>query len=161
MKPYSIFIVLALAVPGLAQTFKLDSVVNPAGPGSLQANWSAARDGSPLLSWIETLKDGSYTLRYSIRRGSQWSEPKTIAARRKFFRHPAELPEVIMLSDGTVLAHWVENPKEESEAEFLYVSSSRDGEHWTAPALAHADKAMTTRIAKPRLTFIANGNNVF
>ena len=47
-----------------------------------------------------------------------------------------------MLSDGTLLAHWVENPKEESEAEFLYVAASRDGEHWTAPALAHADKSL-------------------
>jgi len=59
MNPYALFIVLVLAVQGSAQTLKLDSDVNPAGPGSLQANWSVTRDGSPLLSWIETLKDGS------------------------------------------------------------------------------------------------------
>ena len=142
MKLNALLMTLALAVPGLPQALKLESVMNPAGPGSLQANWSLTREGNALLSWLDAAKDGSYTLRYSIRRGAQWSEPKTIAARRKFFRHPAELPEVMTLNDGTLMAHWVENPVEESEAEFLYVSSSRDGEHWTAPALAHADKSM-------------------
>jgi hypothetical protein len=155
MKRCSWFMALALAIPSLAQTLKLDAVANPAAPGSLQPNWSATADGSPLLSWIETLKDGAYTLRYSIRRAGQWSAPRTIAAHRQFFRHPAELPEVIALSDGTLLAHWVENPAEGSEAEFLYVSASRDGEHWTAPALAHKDKSM---VQHGLASIVASGN---
>ena len=141
MKRCLFFAALALAAPGFAQTLKMESVPNPAGADSLQAAWSVTREGYPLLSWIETLKDGSYSLRYSIRKGAQWAEPRTVVAHRKFFRHPAELPEVITLSDGGFLAHWVEMPKEGSETEFLYVSASRDGEHWTAPVMAHKDQS--------------------
>ncbi|MEO8052434.1 MAG: hypothetical protein ABI833_18645 [Acidobacteriota bacterium] len=132
----------ALSLPALAQTFKVEPIANPSAAGSLQASWSMARDGSPLLSWIETQKDESYTLKYALRHGAQWSEPRTIAAHRQFFRQPAELPEVISLSDGTLLAHWVESPSEEGEAEFSYVSASHDGLHWSAPAIIHKDRSM-------------------
>jgi hypothetical protein len=123
----------ALALPAVGQAPKVESIPNPSALGSLQASWSTAADGSPLLSWIETQKDESYTLKYAVRKGSQWSEPRTIAAHRQFFRQPAELPEVISLSDGTLLAHWVEAPSEGSEAEFSYVAASHDGLRWTAP----------------------------
>ena len=101
-----------------------------------------ARDGSPLLSWIETQKDESYTLKYAVRHGSQWSEPRTIAAHRQFFRQPAELPEVISLADGTLVAHWVESPGGDSDAEFSYASVSHDGLRWTNPVLLHKDRSM-------------------
>src|SRR3954463_1975814 len=107
-----------LALPLLAQTAKVEPVTNPSAVGSLQASWSTARDGSPLLSWIETQKDESYTLKYAVRNGSAWSEPRVIAAHRPFFRQPAELPEVIALTDGTLVAHWVESPPEGEDAEF-------------------------------------------
>ena len=133
----------ALALPGLGQTLKVESVANPSSMGSLQASWSTAKDGGPLLSWIETQKDESYTLKYAVRHGAQWSEPRTIAAHRQFFRHPAEMPEVISLSDGTLVAHWVESPPSEgSEAEFSYVSVSHDGVKWTAPVMIHKDRSM-------------------
>ena len=141
MKRCLFFAALTLAVPGFAQTLKMEPVANPAGADSVQAAWSVTREGSPLLSWVETSKDDSYSLRYSIRRGAQWSQPRTVVANRKFFRHPAELPEVMTLSDGGFLAHWVEMPMEGSDTEFLYVSASRDGEHWTAPVMAHKDKS--------------------
>ena len=79
----------------LARHLKIDPVANPAGPGSSQVNWSVTQDGNPLMSWVE-----SDELRYSIRKGTQWSAPRTIAAKRHFFHHPAELPEVITMPDG-------------------------------------------------------------
>jgi hypothetical protein len=118
-----------------------ETLANPSGAGSLQANWSVMQDGSPLLSWIEKAKDGSYTLKYATRHGSAWSEPHAVAAGRHFFRHPAEVPEVITLPDGTFMAHWIETPKEESETEFAYVSASHDGVKWTTPVLAHKDRS--------------------
>src|SRR5271166_3802203 len=129
-----------LAAAGFGQTFKLDPTPNPSQPGSLQPNWSATPEGNPLLSWVEKAKDGSYSLRYAILRGSQWSEPRTVAAHRHFFRHPAEVPEVISLSGGSLLAHWVETRPESSEAEFVFVSASQDGMHWAQPVVAHKDR---------------------
>ena len=135
-------LVLISAISALAQTLQVENVPNPSNPGSLQANWTVTRDGKPLLSWVETGKDDSYTLKYSIRSGAQWSQPQTIASKRAFFRQPAELPGVVQLSDGTLLAHWVEMPEGADDAEFLYVTASKDGATWTKPILAHKDKSM-------------------
>jgi len=132
----SFILIVALALPGLAE-----SIPNPSGVGSLQASWSVTKDGSPLLSWIETEKDDSYTLKYAVRHGAQWTEPRTIAAHRQFFRQPAELPEVISLSDGTLVAHWVESPNDGSDTEFSYVSVAHDGLKWTAPVIIHKDRS--------------------
>jgi hypothetical protein len=131
-------LVLLLAVSGVTfgQTLKMEPMANPTGPGSSQVNLSLTQDGNALLSWVE-----SEELKYSIRRGTQWSEPRTIAAKRHFFHHPAELPEVIAMPGGSFLAHWIEAPKTESEAEFIYVSASRDGIKWTTPVMAHHDKS--------------------
>jgi BNR repeat-like domain len=144
MKKILLFLLCASSVPFGHVAFGQkapEPIANPAGNGSLQPDWSVTQDGSPLLSWIEKAKDGSYTLKYAIRHGAAWSEPRTVAAGRHFFRHPAEVPEVITLPDGTFMAHWIETPKEESEAEFAYVSASHDGVKWTVPALAHKDRS--------------------
>ena len=82
-------LVLLLAVSGgmFGQTLKVEPAANPTGAGSSQVNLSLTQDGSALLSWVE-----SDQLRYSIRKGTQWSEARTIAAHRNFFHHPAEMP---------------------------------------------------------------------
>jgi hypothetical protein len=130
-------LVLVLAAPLLAaQTLKMEPLANPAGPNSSQVNWSVTQDGNALMSWVE-----SDVLKYSIRKGAQWSEPRTIASKRHFFHHPAELPEVISMPNGAFMAHWIETPKPDSEAEFVYVSASRDGIKWTAPASGQRDKS--------------------
>jgi len=142
MKLHFAMIMIATAAPLLAQVPTVDRATSPAGPESLQANWSNAADGSPLLSWIETSEDGFDSLHYAIHRTSGWSEVRTVATKRHMFHHAAELPEVIALSGGTLVAHWVELPKEDSEAEFLYFSISADGVRWSSPRIAHRDKSL-------------------
>lgn len=136
MRKKTLLLLPALGVSLFGQTLKVVPAANPTGPNSSQVNWSVTQDGNALLSWVE-----SEELKYSIRKGGQWSEPRTIAAHRNFFHHPAEVPEVISMPGGSLLAHWIEAPKTESEAEFIYVSSSRDGIKWTTPAMAHHDKS--------------------
>jgi hypothetical protein len=139
MSNYTILILLC--AHGFAQTLTPSMVPNPAPPGSIQANWATAADRSVLLSWVVPGTAGSSSLQYAIRRGSQWSDVRTIAANRRFFRHPAELPELVSLSDGTLIAHWVENGSQESDAEYIFVSTSRDGVHWNPPLMAHRDRS--------------------
>ena len=133
-------ILCLFALPGFGQTLKLESIANPSALGSLQAHWGLTADGSPLLSWVEGA-NGSYSLRYAIRQGNAWTETRTIVAGRHLWRHPAELPEVVTLNDGTLLAHWVEKPQDSSDAEDIAVSSSHDGSHWSKPVLAHRDRS--------------------
>jgi hypothetical protein len=117
------------------------AISNPSVAGSIQPNWAVAGDGSLLFSWVEPAKDGSYALKYATRHGAAWSEARTIASGRRFWRHPAEVPELLSLSDGTLLAHWVENGKDSTESEFIFVSTSHDGTHWTEPQMAHKDRS--------------------
>jgi hypothetical protein len=145
MKRLSLFGLLLIAAPAFAQTIKVTPAPNPAAAGSSQVNWALAQDGSPILSWIEPQKGGSFALRYSIGHSGQWALPRTIAANRHFFHHPAEMPNMTALKDGTLIAEWIEQANEAgneaSEAEFLYVSASADGVKWSTPAMASHDKS--------------------
>ena len=136
MKITTILLAAVLATALSAQTLKVEPAANPAGAESSQVNWSVTQDGNLLMSWVE-----SDVLKYAVRKGGQWSEARTIAAKRKFFHHPAELPEVVAMPGGSLLAHWIEAPKTESEAEFIYAASSRDGVKWTVPVMEHRDKS--------------------
>ena len=141
MKIKSTLFFLSVALAASAQVLKVTALPNPSGAESLQAHWGMASDGSPLLSWLEKSKGDSLSLRYAIRRGAQWSEPRTIVANRQFFRQPAESPSVISFPNGTLLAEWVELPPGSGEAENLYVSASKNGTQWTTPVMAHRDKS--------------------
>jgi|SRR5579871_2790363 len=141
MQLKSIMLLLPVAFGASGQVLKVSPLPNPSGAESLQAHWGTASDGSPLLSWLEKSKDGSLSLRYAVRHGAQWSEPRTIVGNRQFFRQPAESPAVISFANGSLLAEWVELPPGSGEAENLYVSASKNGTQWTAPALAHKDRS--------------------
>jgi len=154
VKIQSILLGALLALPAFSQTFTSTALSNPAGAGSLQPNWSVATDGSAVFSWIEPGQGGSFALRYAVRHGATWSPTVTIAANRHFFHHPAEMPEVIALPGGHWFAHWVESPGGDSDAEYVYVSSSADGAHWTTPLEAHHDHSavqhgLASMIANP------------
>ena len=137
----AVLLLLSMSIAAFGQTLRVEPISNPSGPGSLQAHWATTANGGALLSWLEKSPDGSLALRYAIRRGAQWSEPRTIVAKRQFFRQPAESPSVVSFPNGSLLAEWVELPPGSGEAENLYVSASKDGIGWTAPAMAHRDRS--------------------
>ena len=141
MQIKSFLLLLPMAITASGQALKIDPLPNPSGGESLQAHWGTASDGSPLLSWLEKSGGGSLSLRYAIRRGTQWSEPHVIVANRQFFRQPAESPSVISFRSGSLLAEWVELPPGSGEAENLYVSASKNGTQWTTPVMAHRDRS--------------------
>ena len=150
----SLFLAALLALPAFSQTFSSTPLANPSGSGSLQPNWSVAPDGAAVFSWIEPSQGGGFALRYAVRHGATWSPATTVAAHRHFFHHPAEMPEVLALPGGHWMAHWVEAPDDGSDAEYVYVSSSTDGTHWTMPLQAHHDHSavqhgLASMIANP------------
>ena len=149
----SLLLAAAFALPALTQTLSSAPLANPSGPGSLQPNWSVAPDGAAVFSWIEP-SQGGFALKYAVRHGASWSAAMTIASNRHFFHHPAEMPEVIALPGGHWFAHWVESPGGDSDAEYVYVSSSTDGARWTTPLEAHHDHSpvqhgLASMIANP------------
>lgn len=141
MRKIALAAAFVAAAPAFGQTLKVEAVAGPAGTSSLQASWSVTPAGDPLLSWVDIGKNDTASLRYALRHGNAWSVPQTIASGRQFFRHPAELPEVIALTGGTFMAHWIEMPEGADDAEHVYVSASKDGKTWSAPAMANKDKS--------------------
>src|ERR1700679_908141 len=152
----NLIFLLSLTVLASGQGFRAELLANPSADGSVQPSWSAAPDGSAILSWIEPVKNGEYSLRYAVRKGAAWSEARTVIAGRHFFRQPAEVPEVIQVSDKLWMAHWVENVKESSDAEYIYVSASVDGTHWSAPLMANRDRSAAQH---GRVSMAASGPN--
>ena len=140
-----VFLILTFAAAAFGQSIKLEAVSTPASGSSSQANWARTAQGDPLLSWIETTKDGSDALRYAILHVGQWSQPRTIASQRHFFRQAAEIPSVVALSDGTLIAEWIEAPSGggDSDAEFVYIAASHDGTTWSKPVMANRDKSQS------------------
>jgi len=135
-----IFTLCIASIAAFGQTLTSENMTNPTAAGSIQPNWSATIDGRTVLSWVEPVKAGGFALRYAVHGATGWSEARTAVSGRHFFRHPAESPEVMALSDKLWMAHWVEMPMEGSEAEFVYVSSSTDGVRWSAPVMVNKDK---------------------
>lgn len=154
MKISSLFLGLTLALPLFSQSFSAVPLTNPAGPGSQQPNWSIGPDGTAVFSWIEPGQGNGFALKYAVRKSGAWSPAITIASNRHFFHHPAEMPEVLALPGGHWFAHWVESPGGDSDAEYVFVTSSTDGAHWTTPLQAHHDKSpvqhgLASMIANP------------
>jgi hypothetical protein len=80
----------------------------------------------------------------AVRTGTVWSRPTTIASGREFFVNWADFPSVIELTDGTLLAHWLEKTEESPYAYHVMLSRSADnGATWSDPVRPHRDLSPT------------------
>ena len=113
-------------------------------PGGGEPNLFATSDGRVLFSWHEPTEDGGSALRMAVRTTEGWSEPKTIAENRNFFVNWADFPSLIELTDGSLLAHWLEKTAKSTYAYQVMLSSSTDGGvTWSEPVRPHRDMSPT------------------
>ena len=116
----------------------------PAGSGSMSANLALDTDGRLVAIWIEPAPSAGHTLKFAAYGGSAWSEPRTIATGRDWFVTHADIPAIVALSDGTLVASWLANHVPGTEAANIFLSRSRDrGETWSAPVIPHRDRSVT------------------
>ena len=96
-----------------------------------------------MVSWVET-SESTATLKYAERTSAGWSEPRTAAAGRGWFISYADLPSVLPLADGTLVAQWLVSTDEHREAYDLHLTFSKDkGLTWSAPTMPHHDGTKT------------------
>lgn len=99
--------------------------------------------GGTILSWLEH-GNGASTLRFAARTTGGWSEPRTVASGDNWFVSYADVPMVIRLTNGTLVANWLEETNAFLEAYNLRLSYSRDGGRtWAAPLSPHHDGTTT------------------
>ncbi len=127
---------------GVAWPPAIEPVASPAAASSGQPQLTVSPHGV-LLSWVE--RDGSRaTLRFAERSGRGWSAPVTVAAGDDWFVNWADVPSVLRLDDGTLVAHWLRKSGPSTYAYDVRLSYSKDGGRtWSSPFSPHHDGTAT------------------
>jgi hypothetical protein len=119
-------------------------IASPAGVGSAQPRFAVLRDGTLVLSWLESADRKRYRFVFAERTGDAWTAPRTIAEGGDFFVNWADVPSVFALNDGRLAAHWLERNAAGKYAYTVRVSvSSPDRQTWSRPATPHLDATPT------------------
>jgi hypothetical protein len=117
----------------------IEEIPVPSAKGAAEPFLSATRDGSLLLSWIE-----SGSVRVARYRDGKWSAPSTVVKRDDLFVNWADFPAVVEMRDGTLLAHWLQKSGPGTYAYDVRFSISRDGGRtWSPSTILHDDATKT------------------
>ena len=96
----------ACSEPPAADEPAIRSLPAVAAPGSGEPHLAPGPRGSVIMSWLEPADDGA-SLRYSVLRDDQWSEPNTVASGDDWFVNWADFPSVVAIDDSLWAAHWL------------------------------------------------------
>ena len=114
---------------------------SPAGTSSTGPQLTAS-GGEVILAWIERA-GASSTLKFAQHTDAGWSAPLTAASGTDWFLSYADPPAVMRLSNGTLVAQWLQQIGP-IEAMDLKLSYSRDaGKTWSPPFTPHHDGTKT------------------
>jgi hypothetical protein len=137
-------------------TLKIQPLELASQRGSNGAQVSVSNRGV-LVSWLETDNDEP-TLKFAERTAKGWTPPVKVAAGEDWFITEADTPSVLRLSNGTLVADWMQSSSDEFEASNLRLSYSKDdGKTWSKTFLPHHDGTITQH-AFATLFELANGN---
>lgn len=118
------------------------AITSPAAANSAQPQMSVSSRGV-LLSWIERAGDLA-TLKFAERTASGWTEAHTVASGRDWFVNWADVPSVMRLPSGTVVAHWLQKSGPDTYAYDVRLSySNDDGKTWSPSFIPHHDGTKT------------------
>ena len=118
-----IALVLASARAGSSSsgwTVKIEPLATPAAANTGQPQLTVSRRGV-LLSWIERA-GAQATLKFAERTPAGWTAPRSVASGSDWFVNWADVPSVIRLSDGTLVAHWLQKSGADTYAYDLRMS---------------------------------------
>jgi hypothetical protein len=110
--------------------------------GSIVPQVAPIAGGGIALSWLEPLEAGGYRFRMATRQDASWSEARTIASSPDIIMFSADLPGLVQMSNGTLLAYWQHADRRTSDpyATAIRLSQSDDeGRTWSAPVTPHRD----------------------
>lgn len=117
-------------------------IPTPAAVNSAQPQLTVSKRGV-LLSWIERSGDLA-SLKFSERTATGWTAPQTIASGRDWFVNWADVPSVLRLPSGALVAHWLQKSAASTYAYDVRLSSSiDDGKTWSPSFLPHHDGTPT------------------
>lgn len=132
----AILFVGRVAADGL-EVVKIDS---PANVGTAEPNLAAHR-GAVYLSWLQELPQGGHALEWSRWDGSSWSKRRLIHSSQTMLANWADFPSLLVLDDGTLVAHWLEKSGDGTYDYDIWIRMSKDdGASWTETERPYRDK---------------------
>src|SRR5687767_13127764 len=127
---------MATRTGAASQTLTPQPITTPAAANSAQPHLSVSNRGV-LVSWIERSGDRA-TLKFAERSATGWTAARTIASGRDWFVNWADVPSVLRLPSGVLVAHWLQKSGPSTYAYDVRLShSTDDGKTWSASYLAH------------------------
>ena len=130
--------------PASAGTFDLrvTPLPSPSSANSSEPQITVS-DRGLLLSWIE--RAGPLArLKFAERTRTGWSAPRTVASGDDWFINWADVPSVLRLDDGTLVAHWLQKSGLGTYAYDVRLSySTDDGKTWADSFTPHHDGTQT------------------
>jgi len=134
------------SAPAPAADPAFNLLIQPVAPpvqGTSNQPQLTASERGVILSWLEQT-DATATLRFSELTSDAWAPGKTIASSEKWFISDADVPTVMRMSDGTLVAATYPLIDYQLEAYDLRLSYSKDeGKTWSRPIAPHHDKTKT------------------
>jgi hypothetical protein len=132
--------------PASNEPFELGVVLSPlevpAMAGSAHPQLTSSSKGA-ILTWLDQ-DESKTTLRFSERAAGGWTEPRTVSSGEDWFITTADVPSVLRLKNGTLVANWYPTTDAFIEAYDTYLSYSRDdGKTWAKPFSPHHDRTKT------------------
>jgi hypothetical protein len=120
----------------------LTSIPSPAQGESTAPQFTISKRGV-LLSWIER-KGAHASLKFAERTASGWSEARTAASGDNWFVNWADVPSVLRMDDGTLVAQWLQKSGSGTYAYDVRLSYSKDdGATWAPSFSPHNDGTQT------------------
>jgi hypothetical protein len=121
---------------------KVEPLDPPGGAMSMGPQLTASSRGV-LVSWLEQA-DPNYALKFSERSNGAWSPATTVASSKDWFVSAADVPTVMRMKDGTLVANWYPVVDFRLEAYDIRLAYSKDeGKTWSTPLVPHHDKTRT------------------
>ena len=116
-----------------------EEVPVPVGPDAHEPYLHSTQDGRLLMSWMETSGDNP-TFKFAALEDGSWSAPRNVTSSPDLFVNWADFPSVSEFSDGTIIAHWLQNTGNSAYSYDVRIALSQDnGETWSAPIVPHRD----------------------
>jgi hypothetical protein len=123
---------------------KFAEMPSPAAPNSGEPNLSVAPDGRVFLSWLETVGKTNYLKFAVLGPNNQWGSPQIIARGDNWFVNWADFPSMVVLTDGSLAAHWLAKSGSGTYAYDVNIAFSQDaGKTWSKPVVPHRDGTQT------------------
>ena len=120
----------------------VEPLAAPAGPDSGQPQLSVSSGGT-LLSWVERTGSGA-VLKFSRLTADGWGPARDVASGDNWFVNWADVPSVVQLDAGTLVAHWLQKSGPGTYAYDVRLAYSRDdGKSWSPSFTPHHDGTQT------------------